>query len=127
MTVRMSTKEYQALVAKKPGRYPSVKKTEANGITVDSGHAKDRHIELLWLERGGVIRDLRLQVPYPIVIGGVRVTYDSGRQMSYVADFVYFDIENQCTVIEDAKGHRNKEFKMKKALMKAMGLEIIET
>ena len=39
------------------------------------------------------------------------------RKCSYVADFVYWDLENNCMVVEDAKGMRTKEYIIKRKLM----------
>jgi hypothetical protein len=48
------------------------------------------------------------------------------RQRVYKADFVYWDNALQCEVIEDAKGYPTPEYKLKRAILKAMGVEIVE-
>jgi hypothetical protein len=39
------------------------------------------------------------------------------RECSYKADFVYFDIEANKTIVEDTKGFRTPEYKIKRKLM----------
>ena len=101
------------------GRYPNVKRTTVGNVKFASQGEGRRYSQLLLMQRAEVISELKLQVRFPITIGGVDVIYDSGRQMSYVADFTY--VEEGKVVIEDFKGHQTQVFKMKRALMKAMG------
>ncbi len=94
----------------------------------DSKREHNRAQELELLEAGGVIRDLRKQVRFPLELGGIEIRYvPSGRQASYVADFVYFDTTLGCEVIEDSKGQRTEMYKIKQAIMHAMGYTITET
>jgi hypothetical protein len=76
------------------------------------------------------IRDLELQPRIAIVIGGVPVRYyPSGRQMFYVADFRFWDIEEGRRVIQDVKmqsGFLTEIYKFKRALVHTMGLTIDE-
>lgn len=62
------------------------------------------------------IASLMIQVPFPLP-GGI----------SYIADFVYYDIRRKRFVVEDAKGVKTKEYVMKKKLMREIGIEIEET
>lgn len=101
----------------------------AFGEKFDSKHERDCYFERRGWLRDGRIADLRLQHKFPIVIGGVPVRYESGRQMTYRADFTYIDTATGRRVVEDAKsdGTRRKEaYRIKKALMRAMGIEIQE-
>ncbi len=81
-----------------------------------------RYLVLKTLETLGQIKDLRCQVRYPLVVNGVKVC-------AYVADFVYVDLVAECReVVEDCKGYRTPEYKLKKKLLKALhGIEIAET
>ena len=85
-----------------------------NGITFDSKREAERWQELNILLRAGVITDLRRQVRYELSttkkINGVTV-----RGCSYVADFVY--TQNGHTVVEDAKGFKTAEYKVKRKWM----------
>lgn len=70
------------------------------------------------MEKARVIRDLELQPRYPLVVNGVKVA-------TYVGDFRYR--EDGVLVLEDAKGVRTREYRLKAKLMKALfGIEIRE-
>ena len=97
-----------------------------DGIQFDSKHEAKRWQELVLMEKAGVIRDLYRQVRIGIEIGGVKVVYESGRQLTYVCDFQYYDVERDREVIEDAKGFATREYRIKKALLAAMGKTITE-
>lgn len=85
-----------------------------NGITFDSKREAERWQELQLLLRAGAITDLRRQVKYELSatkkIGGVTV-----RGCSYIADFVYR--QNGRLVVEDAKGYKTAEYKIKRKWM----------
>ena len=91
------------------------KKVCYNGIAFDSHKEAQRYSELLLLFRAGVITDLRLQVPFELIpaqrINGKIVE----KSCKYIADFVY--TENGNIVVEDTKGFRTKEYKIKKKLL----------
>lgn len=102
------------------------KKTVVDGITFDSSKEAHRYQELKMLEKAGEISDLRMQVEY-VLIPEQREPYTIGkrggitkgkvieRKCSYVADFVYK--ENGETVVEDVKGMRLQDYKIKRKLM----------
>lgn len=111
----------------KKGRYYMAKKVTIDGITFDSQREGKRYGELKILKHAGVIRDLKLQPRFPITIAGVDIFFcGSNRHLTYVADFSYYDVEKRKTIIEDAKGHKTEVYKIKRALMRAMGYEIVE-
>ena len=58
------------------------KRTTVDGITFDSKHEAERWGELCIMQRAGLIFDLKRQVPFDLVVGGVHIC-------KYVADFVY--------------------------------------
>lgn len=110
-------------------RYPNVQKPMYFGITFDSKREANHYLGLRDDLQHGRIRDLELQPRIAIVIGGVPVRYPSGRQMIYVADFRYFDIERGEIVIEDVKmqsGFLTEIYIFKRALLHTMGLTINE-
>lgn len=90
------------------------KKTVVDGIQFDSAREAKRYVKLRALEDAGKIQGLRLQVPFELLpsfeCGGVKY-----RGMKYVADFVYY--RNGKQVVEDCKGFRTTEYKLKKKLM----------
>ena len=95
------------------------KRTEIDGITFASRREANRYAELKLLERAGEIHGLTLQPAYDLIVDGVKIC-------RYVADFRYF--ENKQIVVEDAKGFKTRDYRIKKKLMKAIfGIEIRET
>lgn len=80
----------------------------------DSLKEERRGRHLANLQRAGVIRNLERQVPFVIVINGVRVA-------KYIADFVYEICEKSVwrKVVEDVKGHRTAYYKLKSRLFRA--------
>lgn len=102
-------------------------KAEVDGIRFDSLKEARRYQELKLMERAGEIKDLQLQVKYVLVptqkIEGKVVE----RELSYRADFVYFNNEIRQTVVEDVKGVKTKEYRIKKKLMLyLLGIQISE-
>ena len=96
------------------------KKTVVDGIKFDSGRESRRYLELKMLQKAGEIQGLRLQVPYLIVVNEKKIC-------KYVADFVYTDT-NGNEIVEDSKGFRTPEYRLKAKLMLAVhGIEIYET
>lgn len=98
-----------------------------DGIRFDSIKEMNRYAELKIMEKGGVIKNLRLQVPYTLIPAEKD---DRGktreRAVKYVADFVYE--EDGKTVVEDVKGVKTSVYKIKRRLMKYIyGIEIKET
>lgn len=107
------------------------KRCTVNGIVFDSIHEADRYKELLMLEKAGKIKDLRLQVVYELIPAQYetfeRYSDKTGKRLkdgtrclekacSYAADFVYLNQSGEL-VVEDAKGHKTKEYRIKKKLM----------
>lgn len=115
-------------------RYGVAKVHTIDGIKFDSKRELNRYLDLKVLERANVITDLELQPRIQIIIGGVTVKmiskrYPNGRILTYVGDFRYRDLERGGIIIEDVKmesGHRPDVYKIKRALVHAMGIEIVE-
>lgn len=121
------------------------KKTEVDGIVFDSKKEAARYEVLKVLQKSGIITDLRLQVPFVLIpeqrapeewvpykkpIKGQTGRWKPGKTLErpcvYVADFVYQ--QDGETVVEDVKGRRTKEYKIKKKLMLYQhGIQIKET
>lgn len=98
----------------------------------DSKKEELRYQELLLLQRAGKIEGLERQVSFqltPTVRGPETIGPRGGRKQgkvilqasSYVADFVYTDLETGEYVVEDVKGYRGgeayKTFTLKKKFM----------
>lgn len=101
---------------------------EVDGIRFDSLKEAHRWGVLRLLEKQGLIRDLRRQVSIPLDGRDGPIRFQpSNRKAVYRADFVYFDVPKGVEVIEDSKGYQTPEFKLKRAILAAMGKEIILT
>lgn len=95
--------------------------TEYAGKKFDSTKEANRYKELLMLQKAGIIGLIELQVPFELNEGGTH-------SMKYYADFVYRMMDTGERVVEDAKGHRTKEYKKRRRLMKKIhGITIHET
>ncbi len=101
-------------------------RTEVDGIAFQSKREARRWQQLRILEAAKQIRNLRRQVPYPIVV----VNLETGEIVTvsrYFADFVYEDLTG-AEVIEDAKGFKTETYKLKKRLVEAQyGVRIYES
>lgn len=113
------------------------KKVVFDGITFDSKKEGLHYLKLKDMERSGEISDLQLQVPFellpPIYCEEVvhLKTKDKvvrklkQRQVTYVADFVYWKDGQQFVI--DVKGMRLPDYILKKKMMLALkGIDVIE-
>lgn len=100
-----------------PGSKYHARKTTIDGIRFASAKEAKRYVKLRDMERAGEIQGLRLQVPFEILPSfeceGVKY-----RGMRYIADFVYY--RNGVRVVEDVKGAKTPEYRLKKKLMAYM-------
>ena len=97
-------------------------KTTLDGITFDSAREASRWGQLVLLQRLGKIKDLDRQVPFRLIPAekGKRL-----RELRYIADFVYTDDKGRH--VEDSKGFRTQEYRLKKRLMWHLyGIEVEE-
>ena len=71
-----------------------------------------RYIQLLMLEKKGIVKELKCQIEY--ILQDVLFTKKKkdNKKLSYYADFEY--IQDSKLITEDAKGFRTAEYKMKK-------------
>lgn len=126
----VSVEEYRAALAadaRRRNKYGAeAVRDETYGWFASTGEHRRWH-ELLRLQEAGYIANLRRQVRYPLVVGGVKVA-------TYVADFVYDEHHADYytigvrTIVEDFKGRRTSEYRLKARLMLAChGIAIRET
>lgn len=113
------------------------RKVVRGGETFDSVKEYRRFCELSLLQRAGAITELQRQVEFELiptqrepdsvgVRGGVKKGKVIELGVKYVADFVYF--ENGKKVVEDTKGFKTPEYKIKRKLMLFIhGIRIKET
>lgn len=110
-----------------PKRKYGNKKCEFQGEVFDSALEMKRWLVLKDAERRGEVSDLRRQVEYVLVPDQYRTevvhlkTKDKyveklvERKVSYFADFVY--VKGEETIVEDTKGLRLPDYKIKRKLM----------
>lgn len=142
MPLRLTEEEYNRLFKKeaplckgssakggeglKKNKY-NAKKVLLDGILFDSQHEADRYTELKLMLRAGEITDLKRQVKYVLIPakrepdkigprGGIKKGKVIERETYYKADFVY-KTKGGTEIVEDAKGYREKSYKLKRKLM----------
>jgi hypothetical protein len=92
-------------------------KCEINGLMFHSKKESQRYLELELLHKAGLISKPILQ--YEFLLPG---------PIKYRSDFVYYDYKELVFVVEDTKGFKTPEYKLKKKLMKAiLQIQIKET
>jgi len=98
------------------------KKVQYQGMTFDSIGERDRYFYLQEAERQGRIKNLQTQVSFDLTVNGQSIC-------RYISDFVYHlnrhwkENPNSPiyeTVVEDFKGFKTPEYKLKEKLMKAI-------
>ena len=121
----------------KKGSTRGNQKITVDGVMYDSTKEYKRYLELIVLERAGVISDLRRQVKYVLIPtqrepdtigprGGIKKGKLIEKECSYYADFVYK--ENGKEIVEDCKGFREEKYLIKRKLMLYIhGIRIKET
>ena len=111
-------------------KYKAIK-TTVNGIEFDSRKEARRYQDLMLLQRAGAIKKLERQVKFVLIPTQHEITVRYGKkgqrlkdkqkllekECSYVADFVYIDVESGKEVVEDTKGVRTDAYKIKRKLM----------
>jgi hypothetical protein len=96
------------------------KKVKTEDGTFDSKREHARWLELKEWAAQGRISDLQRQVTFKLEVNGQLIC-------RYRTDFTYRNFEGKL-IVEDAKGFKTPEYKLKKKLMKAcLGIDIVET
>lgn len=110
--------------ARKPSKYGNERVT-VGAESFDSKREMERYHHLLILQRAGRIQQLQRQVVFilspAVVIGGRKRP-----PLKYVADFTYVEEGATVKTVEDVKGVITKEYRIKRHLMAAMGIQIKE-
>lgn len=119
MSSRSRKPRQSAITASLSYRFRSkyrAKRTTIDGINFASLGEARRYVDLKHLQSLGRIKNLQLQVAYPLAVNGYKLC-------TYVADFVY--VEDGKTIVEDFKGVRTPIFRLKAKMMKALlGIEL---
>lgn len=105
------------------------KKVVVGGIEFDSKREARRYLELKAAENAGVIQDLQMQVEFELIPAQYEYFDRYGKKgqrlkagqrciekkCCYVADFTYWADGKR--IVEDTKGHRTKDYIIKRKLM----------
>lgn len=110
------------------GRIKGARRSQLDGESFDSRREMRRWAILCMMAkaRPPLISDLRRQVKIALHGRDGPILTPTGRQMHYVADFVYRDERTGAEVVEDAKGHKTDTYVMKRAILAAQGVQIVE-
>lgn len=98
---------------------------DRDGTVFHSKRELERWRELLLLQSAGKISALRRQVPIKLVGAEGLIRYESKRPASLVVDFAYVEQGEQ--KYEDTKGFETPASKLKRAVLRAMGIEVAIT
>ena len=103
---------------KNQNKYKNIK-TKIDNISFDSKKEAKRYEELKLLQKNNVIKDLQLQKKF-ILQEKFILDFKTYREISYIADFYYYDNEKQKYIIEDVKASKyfqDDVYKLKKKLL----------
>jgi hypothetical protein len=132
-TQAQSAKAIATPAKKKQGKVPHTPVT-ADGYTFDSKAEYKRYVELCWLVKARIIRDLKVHTVHELVVNGEQVgtyeddfsywitelTYQDGKRIGTHERFV-------CEDVKSAYGRKDKWFRRAKKLMVACkGITISE-
>jgi hypothetical protein len=82
----------------------------------DSKKESKRGLVLKQLEKEDKIKDLQEQVRFELQPSFRNKQGKAIRKMEYVPDFVYFDCEKELIVVEDVKGFKTPDYRLKAKL-----------
>lgn len=89
---------------------------EVDGIKFRSKKEARRYKELKLLESAGEIASLELQRPFQLQAPFIDNHGERQAAIKYVCDFFYIDKKTGRLVVEDVKGFKTQEYKLKKKL-----------
>ena len=99
-----------------------------DGIRFDSLKEARRWADLRLLERAGEIRNLRRQVVVPLIGQNGPLKTRTGKAMRMTIDFSYEDKRvGWAEVFEDSKGVATRDYEVRKAVVEAMGIKVLES
>lgn len=84
----------------------------------DSIKEANRYRQLKYMQLAGQIKDLILQPEYVLQEAFKDASGKHNRAIKYVADFQYFDVKSNKTIIEDVKGMKTSVFSMKEKMFR---------
>ena len=99
-----------------PGKYNS-KKIVIDGYTFDSIVESQRYGELVMMRCAGEITDLQVHPVFVLLDAFTDARGRKHRALTYESDFIYRELNSGLVVIEDVKGIKTKEFRIKEKLL----------
>jgi hypothetical protein len=105
---------------KKGSKYKNVK---IGGY--DSKRECKRAAELKLLLKAGEISDLQEQIKFNLQPKFRNNQGVAIREINYIADFYYFDIAKKAWIVEDSKGFRTPDFKLKAKMFQYKNPDLI--
>lgn len=102
--MKVSRETYLRLISKK-NKYRNII-VDYEGMKFDSKKERNRYIELKKLERFGVIKNLKRQVPF-LLLDTIRYNGKTYRKTYYHADFTY-ELDGKL-IVEDVKSEITKK------------------
>ena len=117
MKPKASEKDVLAALYPKRSKYgvSSKDKRTMDGIVFASKKEMMRYSELKLIEFAGDIKNLKLQPRFPLSIQEPKRAV-STLICTYIADFEFWDVKAAKLVIEDVKGMKTPEYRIKKKL-----------
>lgn len=114
-------------MARRGSKYHALKVNTVDGV-FDSNREYARWCVLKRLQEDGFISELERQKKYILIPaqrepdtvgpkGGIKKGKLIERECVYIADFVYYNNKSGAYVVEDCKGFRTSDYKIKKKLM----------
>lgn len=103
----------------KRNKYGNVR-VEVGGVAFDSKAEAARYAELLAMQDAGLIQDLERQVSFTLLPDFTDALGQKVRGIEYIADFVYHQVHDGLTIVEDVKSKptaENSTFKLKWKLL----------
>lgn len=91
------------------------KKIFFGSVLFDSKKEYNYFWKLKLMEKVGMIKDLKRQVPFEL-IPTHKINNRTVRKMQYIADFTYITTEDNKLHVVDTKGYRTEVYKLKKKL-----------
>lgn len=109
-------------------KYRAKRTTTPDGVSHDSKREAARWMDLQMLERAGEIRNLKRQVAIPLEGRDAPLLTRTGRKMRITVDFTYEDKRKDWALVhEDSKGTPTRDYEVRRSVLEAMGIRIIET
>lgn len=110
----------------KRSKYRNVK-TEVDGLLFDSRREAEYWMLLRARQDLGEIRELRRQVDFPLLCPVALAAPGVNAQVStYIADFTYVDARDGSRHVVDAKGHKTREYLLKRKWLELQTNIVIE-